>query len=300
MESVRSRALPGHRTIWVSRLGAGAGGLDESGLGEMLDWLVRMGKNDRSVLRITVEVFSLEAERREVTARTLERAGFSKVPASRSYERTLLLDLSPGEDALFAALHKNARQGVRNIARYPVRLTTVSSAEVAPRLQQLADETRGRTGGSRREIHWESMIEMSLQAPQLSRISILERTDSNTPERVIAFAWGCMHGNVAEYSESGSIRTPDMKISTSYALLWDLILWARRGGARYFDLGGITSGITHSDDPLGGISDFKRRFSQSEMAVGEQFELVPRPRRASVAALVSRVAERWAQSRAAR
>ena len=257
----------------------------------MLEWLVRMAKSDHSVLRITVEVFSLEAELRQMTARALERSGFSRVHATRSYERTLLLDLSPSEEALFAGLHKNARQGVRNITRYPVRVTTVSSTELAPRLQQLADETRGRTGGSRREIDWESMIELSARAPQVSRLSMLQRTDSNSPESVLAFAWGCMHGKVAEYSESGSIRSPDMKISTSYALLWDLILWARRGGASYFDLGGITSGATHSDDPLGGISDFKRRFSQNELDVGEQFELVVRRRRASVAALVSRVAE---------
>jgi lipid II:glycine glycyltransferase (peptidoglycan interpeptide bridge formation enzyme) len=132
---------------------------------------------------------------------------------------------------------------------------------------------------------------MSQRAPELSRIAILERTDQTGPERVLAFAWGCMHGEVAEYSESGSTKSNDLKVSTSYALLWDLIRWARAGRARWFDLGGVTSGATHSDDPLGGISDFKRRFSKREVEVGQQWELYPHPARAKVATFLSRSAD---------
>jgi hypothetical protein len=166
-------------------------------------------------------------------------------------------------------------------------VSTATSLSLAARLQQLSDETRARTGGAQRPLDWKAILEMSAQAPRLSRIAILERTDRAGPDRILAFAWGCLHGGVGEYSESGSTRADDLKVSTSYALLWDLIIWARKGGAHTFDLGGVTSGITHSEDPLGGISDFKRRFSQREVEVGAEWELVPRPRRAMVAGLVS-------------
>lgn len=290
-EGAPSRTMPRHRLLSIQRLGLGAGGLDRAALEEGLQELVRRSREEWPVLRITVDAFSLDPELRAGTGDALRRTGFTKVPTTRSYERTLVLDLEPAEDTLFAGLHKNARQGIRNVARYPVQVTPVTDVSLAPRLQTLSDETRGRTGGERRELDWESIVRLSAESPELSRIAILERTDVKGPDAVLAFAWGCMHGNVGEYSESGSARPADLKVSTSYALLWDLVLWARRGGARWFDFGGITGGMTHSDDPLGGISDFKRRFAHLELEVGEQWELEPRPARARIARLVSRAAK---------
>ena len=287
IESSRSRALPGHRLLSVLRLGIGSGGVDESAIDAALADLSTLVRRDHSVLRVTVDVFALDAAARILTAEALRRHGFLRAPTTRSYQRTLLLDLTPGEDALFAGLHKNARQGIRNVAKFPVRLVTAESLDHASRLEQLGNDTRERTGGERRHLDWRSFIDMSNRVPHLSRIAILERTDRMSPDSVLAFAWGCMHGDVAEYSESGSERVDDMKISTSYALLWDLIVWAKRGGAKWFDFGGVTAGTAESSDPLGGISDFKRRFSQHEVEVGEQWEFYPNPRRAAFANVIS-------------
>jgi lipid II:glycine glycyltransferase (peptidoglycan interpeptide bridge formation enzyme) len=290
VESSFSRALPGHRLLHLLRFGEGGGGLTESSLDEGLAFLALHARRDRLVLRVTVDSFAVDGNARQRTADALQNHGFARVPTTRSYPRTLLLDLSATEEALFAGLHKNARQGVRNIARFPVRLSTVDSVDIAARLQQLSDRARQRTGGEQRPLDWRSFIEMTRRAPDLSRISILERSDRSASDSLLAFAWACNHGEIVEYAESGSIRTDDMKISSSYALLWDLILWAKRSGAKWFDLGGVTSGNTTSDDPLGGISDFKRRFSQHEVEVGEQWEFSPHPGRAALAKAVSATA----------
>jgi lipid II:glycine glycyltransferase (peptidoglycan interpeptide bridge formation enzyme) len=242
------------------------------------------------VLRVTIEVFALEPEGLLRTSEALRRYGFRQVAATRTYERTLLLDLLPTEDALLMGFHKNARQGIRNVARFPVVVSSAESVTLAARLQELSDETRGRTGGEARPLDWDALIRMSAEAPDLSRIAILRRTDVAGPEGVLAFAWACMHGTIAEYSESGSTRADDLKVSTSYALLWDLMRWARANGARWFDMGGVTTGNVRSDDPLGGISDFKRRFTQLELEVGQQWELEPHPARAAAARMVSRSA----------
>lgn len=290
-ESHRSRALPWHQLISIRRLGIDSGGLDESALEAALAVLCTHVGRDRSVLRVTAEVFAIDAESRLRTSEALHRHGFLQVPATRTYERTLVVDLVPHEDVLLGRFHKNARQGIRNIARYPVIVTSAESVSVAPRLRELSDETRQRTGGEPRHLDWKSLITMSAAAPHLSRIAILRRTDVSESEGVLAFAWGCMHGGVAEYAESGSTRADDLKVSTSYALLWDLMRWARGNGAHWFDMGGITGGATHSEDPLGGISDFKRRFSQHEIEVGQQWELEPHPARAAAARVVSRSAD---------
>jgi lipid II:glycine glycyltransferase (peptidoglycan interpeptide bridge formation enzyme) len=63
--------------------------------------------------------------------------------------------------------------------------------------------------------------------------------------------------------------------------------WARRSGARWWDFGGITEGHRGSDDPVGGISDFKRHFSTTVQQVGERWVLEPSPVRSGLARGVS-------------
>ena len=287
-EVAASRALPGHRLVLIRRLGIGTGGVDAAALDAGLDAIGARFGSAQSTLRITVEAFALDPESRQMTADALRDHGFTRVSMTHTYERTLLVDLGQSEENLLAGFHKNTRQGIKNINRFPVILTTAESSSLAPRLRDLSDKTRQRTGGRPRELDWDALIRISKEAPHLSRIAVLQRTDLNEPEGLLAFAWGCMQGQTAEYGESGSVRVTDMKVSTTYSLLWDLIRWGRRNGARWFDLGGITSGRTHSDDPLGGISDFKRRFSQREVEVGQQWQLEPHKARALAARLVSR------------
>jgi lipid II:glycine glycyltransferase (peptidoglycan interpeptide bridge formation enzyme) len=57
--------------------------------------------------------------------------------------------------------------------------------------------------------------------------------------------------------------------------MWDLIRWAKREGARWFDFGGVTRGAEDKDDALAGISDFKRRFCRNEIALGEEWSYEP-------------------------
>jgi hypothetical protein len=288
LKSEPSRALPGHRLLSVVRLGIGSGGLDVTAMDAGIAVVSALAHRDRSVLRATVETFTLDPESRALTSEALERHGFVPVPVSRTYERTLVVDLVPEENALLAGFHYNVRRALRSVVKHPVRVTTATSEALAPRLQEIADETRRRTGAEPQQIDWRSLIRMSAAVPHLSRIAILERTDRGGPDAVLAFAWGCAHGRVAEYSEAGSTRPDDMKISTTHALMWDLMSWARQNGATMFDMGGVTAGNRNSDDPLGGISDFKRLFTRREVQVGQQWLLEPHPARAAAARVISR------------
>ena len=60
--------------------------------------------------------------------------------------------------------------------------------------------------------------------------------------------------------------------------------WAKSQGVTWFDFGGITVGTQGDpDDPLGGISDFKRYFSRDVVEVGEERVFEPRRLRAGLA-----------------
>lgn len=288
VESHPSRALPGHRLLSVRQLGVGIGGLTDDRIDAGLTALAANARADKAVLRVTVETFTFGPESAAQTSSALEKHGFVRVKAERTYERTLLLDLTPTEDEILAAFHPTARRHIRSVAKHPVTVKTAESTSAASSLQRLLHESLTRTGGTIPVNDWGSLIELSVKVPHLSRIAILERTDKTGPESILAFAHGCMHGHVAQYSQSGSTRGGDLKIPTTYALMWDLIRWARNNGARWFDFGGIASGTDETDQSIGGISDFKRYFSRREAAVGEQWQLEACTARAGAARLINR------------
>jgi lipid II:glycine glycyltransferase (peptidoglycan interpeptide bridge formation enzyme) len=113
--------------------------------------------------------------------------------------------------------------------------------------------------------------------PDAARLVGLFRTDREGPEALLGFAWGCWNGESACYFAGGSSRPPDLhRVQIGYPLVWDLIQWAKRSGATWFDFGGVTAGTAASGDPMGGISDFKRSFSNQAADVAEDWVFEPR------------------------
>ena len=90
------------------------------------------------------------------------------------------------------------------------------------------------------------------------------------------------------YFAGASSRPRDLpRLQIGYPLMRDLIVWAKRAGATWFDCSGVTAGPAGSGDPLGGVSDFKRMFTKQTTDVAEDWVLEPRKVMARLAALVS-------------
>jgi lipid II:glycine glycyltransferase (peptidoglycan interpeptide bridge formation enzyme) len=107
----------------------------------------------------------------------------------------------------------------------------------------------------------------------------------------VSFAWGINHGSHVTYEAGASARRKDVgNFPLGYAPMWDLVTWAKESACRWFDFGGITSGDRSSqDDPFGGISSFKRSFSDEVVEVGEEWALHPNPVRTSIASFLTSV-----------
>src|SRR5207249_11101081 len=118
-------------------------------------------------------------------------------------------------------------------------------------------------------------------------------------DTLLAFAWGCHHGDHAHYDAAASTRHTDLKLPLGYALAGDLIRWSKQNGATWFDFGGVTTGSrTCGDaDPVGGISDFKRYFSKNIIEVGDEWVLEPRSIRAALARIIGKFAAHFPLSR---
>lgn len=289
LESSPTRALPGHVFMRARRAGRTLGQGTE---GAAVAALVAAARSDPRVLRVTVENFSPDAAERARFGSALEQHGFRRTPPTASYESTLVVDLRGRDDAgHLAALSYNTRRKIRAVAKFPAELRPVTDPALSPRMNALVRETFTRTGAVYTEQDYAPVIRLAAESPGLSRIAGLFRTDLAGPDALLAFAWGAYHGDHVAYDVGASTRPTDpelAKLPVGHALIWDLLCWARAQGASWFDLGGITEGTKHSDDPLGGISDFKRGFSTEVVQVAEEWVFTPHPMRDALATAVSR------------
>jgi hypothetical protein len=276
----RSRALPGHRLMRAERFGSG---IPPAAYAATLEVLRSLALRDPRVLRLYVESLAFDPKALDALETSLASAGFARLPISRCYEHTLVLALDQDEDSILASMHGTARRHLRNSAKFPVRIAPVVDPRDFARLDEIAAETFSRTGGRYAPVDWARVAAASAADPEGSRLIGLYHEDADGTVSLLAFAWGCGHGDHAHYEFGATTRNADRRIPLLYPLMWDLILWAKRNGAQFFDLGGVSTGTFASDDPLGGISDFKRYFTTTRVRVGAEWAYEPRPRRARAA-----------------
>jgi hypothetical protein len=288
-----SRALPGHLLLRVERFGPAA---NDDAREAGLQALGQQARSHWRVLRVNVEIFSRDAEVQGKVRRVLQDLGFRQIGPPRSYEKTSVVELTRSEDDIFASLHPTARRHIRSVQKKDMQVRAIASAAYADRMGALLQETLARTGGEFERYDWATAIDFSRQYPKLSRIVGLFRTDVSTPQSLLAFAWGCGHGDHVQYGVAASTRQTDIRVPLGYALAWDLINWAKSTGATWFDFGGITCDNDGRQDPLRGISDFKRYFSKRVIKVGEEWVLEPNPIRAELASRLGS-GMRWIQNK---
>ena len=288
LQRVRSRTFPGHYLWRVERFGSTLSTSEHEAFARTL---AELAARLPRVLRVTAEIVSRDPKSLELAGRAWGAAGFHQRPVMRSWKRTLVVDLAQPEDAILASFSQKPRRDLRALAKLPVQVRPIDDPRWVPRMETLIDITYSRTYGTAAEADWRSRIAFAASAP-LTRLIGLFRTDVEGDRSLIAFTWGCSYGDHATYAVGASERQEDINVPLLTPLLWDLMRWARGLGATWFDLGGITAGTAASGDPLGGISDFKRLLSKTEVEVAAEWELEPNPFRARVSRTISRLAGR--------
>jgi hypothetical protein len=280
-----SRALPGFRILRIERFG---GNVDPAAYDATFEALARIARQRGRILRLHVELFSPAPSLLVRLAAAARSAGMAPSPSPRRYQRTSLVDLTPEPPAIFAGFSSSARRNILAVAKHPVELRPIIEPALIPRMDDLLRDTMQRTGGRYHPGEWEGILRYSADHPERSRVIGLLRTDRSGPERLIAYAWGCMNGDHVQHTAAASARSADLRMPMSYCLAWDLMQWGRASGARYLDFGGITEGTEGGADPLGGISDFKRFFKGQLATVGDEWIAEP----SRVAATLSRMLHR--------
>lgn len=280
-----SRALPRHVVLRAERLGPS---LPPAAREVGLLAIARLARDTSRVLRVYAELFDRDGVQRDEFVRAAAAIGFRSARMPRSYARTIAVDLTPSEDAQLRSFSTIVRRNISKVqeGRVPLELRPLTDLALVPRMARLLADVYARTGGDFVVPDLAHPITLSLQAPELSRVVGLFRTDRGGPEALVGFAWGKMQGDCASYDTGAAGRYDGGSIGVAYPLMWDLMRWARSEGASWFDLGGITDGHHGSDDRLGGISDFKRKFGGVALTVGADVEFEPSATRARLAEAV--------------
>jgi hypothetical protein len=291
VQVTRPRLVPWLRIARVPRFGRDLRADSTDRIVKALAVLAR----ERPVLRLFVEVWSENQEDRRRVAEACRRHGFQRSSSPRSYVRTIWMDLRPSEKEILASFHATGRRHIRAPGKKGYQVQSIEDPAAAPAVDAIFQDTFARTGGAPPAVDWAWVIQLNGSPDAPLRLVGLYPEDAPDSSDPVSFAMALLHGEVAEYAHAGSVRDRSLRIPLLYAPTWELMRWARSRGARYWDFGGVTGGSADDDDPMGGISDFKRYFSTALDTVGEEWILRPRPLQDTIARSVSRWLRRGAR-----
>lgn len=149
---------------------------------------------------------------------------------------TLMIDLEPDLDALFAAMSSSQRRNLRKARKLGVQVRRATDDDL-PAFQALQAATAARQGFNALSLAY---LEAQWRALRPSgAIEIFLASAPDAPARPIAGALVTAYaGTVTDKVQGWNGEAPQLQ--PSVACLWEAIAWAKAAGFRRFDLGGIS------------------------------------------------------------
>jgi hypothetical protein len=207
------------------------------------------------------------------------RAQFLAADEPLGVTRTLLLDLGPDSDELLARLPSRTRQKIRHHSRAKVTICALEDPKYIKSCREAADVARIRTGAGPSSDDFETSFALAKSHPD--RCKVIGLFFNHRPTELLAYAIGFNNGKRVEFYSAGAVHDPELRsIPFNSFLVWELINWARHQGCTEMDMGGITDG--GPNDPLQGVSKFKRGMTENEVETGREMIHTVRPLRHKV------------------
>ena len=203
------------------------------------------------------------------------RAGFRLVDPI-GVTRTLTIDLVQELDDLVASWDRKIRAKIRHPGRALFDIRVLSDVSILPQLENALESAFARTRGGAANYDFATAFKVAHEYPdQFQILGVFRKT---MPDKLLAYSLSSKHGAVIQHVSAGSIPDPELrKVPFNFFVMWEVIQWSRKTGAKILDLGGVTDG--GPTDPLAGISDFKRWLSKTEIEIGREMELELSPLR---------------------
>jgi len=187
---------------------------------------------------------------------------FRKSPLHILAETTWILDIIPSEDELLKNMRKNHRYLIRRAGKDGVTITQSTDLKDIKIFINLHQETVSR----------HKFIPFSSKYIQMEFESFVKDDQSKVflayyQGRVISAAIIMFYGDTAVYRH-GASSSEYRKIPSSYLILWEAIVEAKKRGIKYFNFWGIAPN-KNPKHPFAGITLFKTGFG------GKRYDLLP-------------------------
>ena len=163
----------------------------------------------------------------------------------KDVQATILIDLSKDEKELWNALDKDARWGVKKAKKENLKIEETRKQEDFDEFYEIYKQTC-RYGG----INPKSVEEIKAEKP----VFFICKKDN----KIIAMTAVKLKDEKTELYLNASLHEY-LKYQPNNALYWCMILWAKRKGYKYFDLGGYQLDA-NPEDKLYHINRFKERW----------------------------------------
>jgi lipid II:glycine glycyltransferase (peptidoglycan interpeptide bridge formation enzyme) len=199
----------------------------------------------------------------------LETAGWSLSREQIQFRNTLILDLSPGEDALLASMKQKTRYNIHLAQRRGVRVRLGGADDIAL-LYRMYAETSVRDGFVIRNRGYYDQAWGSFLHAGMAQAFVAE-VGGDPVAAILVYRFGdtCWY----LFGMSREAHREDMP---NHLLQWEAIRWARAQGARTYDLWGAPDRLT-PDDPMWGVVRFKEGFGAEVVRTVGAWDFVVRP-----------------------
>jgi hypothetical protein len=285
------RSLPGMRILRVLKFGSG---VPPAMWGPVLRALRELAMRWARVVRLHVEVCCLDTPESLPDLRAEGANAGYVITAPREYARTRIVSLSD-EAARTSGFHRSVMKNVRKTLRAGHTVAAITDERFVPRMRSLLVETMQRTSANVPEVDLDGLVRAARAYPGQFRVSGLFRDGVQEPAHLMAFRWCGSAGSYAEDLLAASTRFEDKEgqVPMMHAIMLDVFEWARDGGARQFDFGGVVTPDSPRYATVGSIARFKQLFGGNEHEVGLDLVYVSRPTLSWFASALSRAAKRF-------
>ncbi len=220
----------------------------------------------------------------------LRESGFEAC-AAQAPAKTRIIDLRPSVEEVLSRFPAKTRALLKIKKPEALRVDELRREQI-PELQAALNDSFGRSTAQQHDYDFEGLFDALENFPESAAGLGLFLSDDSS--RLKAFATGVASLPLYEYAASGSRSDARLRqFPFNYILLWRLVEIAIARGAAIFDMGGITDG--GPEDPLAGISYFKRRFPGSDVSIGREASLALRPFRLRLHSLLQTLKTRSRQ-----
>lgn len=197
----------------------------------------------------------------------LEKRGWRYSDEQIQFKNTIVIDLTPDEDALLMRLSQNTRRKVRVAEREGVSIRAATEADL-PMLYDLYVETGTRDGFLVRprayyERAWRDFMRDGLCHPLIAEV------EGQPVSHVVLYKFGQTVWYF--YGASREIHRDKMP---NYLLQWEAMRWAKSQGCTRYDLWGAPD-VFDDTDGMWGVYQFKRGFRGTVIRTGGAWDYAP-------------------------